>query len=119
MSGFRQLLVWQKSYDLTLGIYTFSRDFPKEERYGITSQLRRAAYSVPANISEGYERNHRKEYLQFLYIAKGSLGELETFLILCRDLEYLTIDNYQELELQRAEIARMLKGLISSLSSNP
>ncbi len=116
MSGFKSLGVWQKSYDLTLDIYRLSKKFPNEERYGITSQLRRAASSVPANISEGYERNHRKEYVQFLHFAKGSLGEIETFLLLCKDLEYLTIDNYTKLELQRAEIGKMLKGLISSLS---
>jgi len=119
MSGFRQLAVWQKSYDLTLKIYTYSVSFPNEERYGITSQLRRAAYSVPSNIAEGYERSHRKEYLQFLHIAKGSLGEIETFLMLCRDLKYLKDENYQDLESQRAEIGKMLKGLIVSLSSNP
>ena len=116
MSGFRQLGVWQKSYDLTLDIYRLSKKFPQEERFGITSQIRRAAYSVPANISEGYERNHRKEYLQFLHIAKGSLGEIETFLMLCKDLEYLAIDDHNKLELQRAEIGKMLRGLIDSLS---
>jgi four helix bundle protein len=119
MSGFKQLAVWQKSYDLTLKIYKYSGSFPNDERYGITSQLRRAAYSVPSNIAEGYERNHRKEYVQFLHIAKGSLGEIETFLMLCRDLTYLTADTYQELEFQRAEVGKMLKGLISSLSTNP
>lgn len=116
MAGFKQLGVWQKSYDLTLDIYRLSRNFPSEERYGITSQLRRAASSIPANISEGYERNHRKEYLQFLYIAKGSLGEIETFMMLCKDLEYFTADDYTKLELQRAEIGKMLRGLIASLS---
>jgi four helix bundle protein len=115
MTGFRTLTVWQKSYDITLDIYRLSRSFPNDERYGITSQLRRAAYSIPANIAEGYERNHRKEYLQFLHIAKGSLGEVETFLMLCKDLQYLTDDNYTKLESQRAEIGKMLKGLISSL----
>jgi len=118
MSGFRQLSVWQKSYALTLKIYNFSKSFPNEERYGMTSQLRRAAYSIPSNIAEGYERNHRKEYLQFLHIAKGSLGEIETFLMLSRDLSYLTADDYRELEFQRAEVGKMLKGLILSLSSN-
>jgi len=117
MGGFRQLLVWQKSYDLTLEIYKLTKDFPAEERFGVTSQLRRAAYSIPSNISEGYERNHRKEYIQFLHIAKGSLGEMETFLLLGRDLGYLNSETYTKLENNRSEIAKMLTGLVQSLSS--
>lgn len=114
--GFKKLLVWQKSYDLTLQIYKLSKSFPKDELYGMTSQLRRAAASIVANISEGYERNHRKEYLQFLHISRGSLGEVETYLMLARDLEYLEKKEYDELECKRSEVARLLQGLISSLS---
>jgi four helix bundle protein len=86
ITGFRELKVWQRAYELTLDLYRITRKFPKAEIYGLTSQLQRAAVSVPANIAEGYERNHRKEYLQFIFIAKGSLGELETLLLLARDL---------------------------------
>jgi len=71
-----------------------TKKFPKAEIYGLTSQLQRAAVSVPANIAEGYERNHRKEYLQFLFIAKGSLGELDTLLLLARDLSYMTVEEF-------------------------
>ena len=92
------------------------RDFPSAEKFGIISQLRRAAYSVPSNISEGYERNHRKEYIQFLHIAKGSLGEMETFLLLSRDLGYLKETTFLELEGKRVEIAKMLTGLVNSLT---
>lgn len=114
--AFRKLTVWQKSYEFVLGVYRYSKTFPREERYGLTSQLQRAVISIPANIAEGYERNHRKEYLQFLHIARGSLGEVETYLLLSRDLEYLTNEAYQALELQRRDIAKLLKGLINSLS---
>jgi four helix bundle protein len=76
ITGFRELKVWQRAYELTLDLYRITRKFPKAEIYGLTSQLQRAAVSVPANIAEGYERNHRKEYLQFLFVAKGSLGSL-------------------------------------------
>lgn len=114
--GFRQLIVWQKAYELVLEVYKITKAFPKEEMYGLVSQMRRAAVSVPANIAEGYERNHRKEYLQFLYIAKGSLGEVETYLFLAKDLGYLSTDNYLVVEQKRIETARLLKGLIKSLT---
>ena len=114
--GFRKLTVWHKSYELVLGVYNCTKKFPKEELYGLVSQLQRAVVSVPANIAEGYERNHRKEYVQFLHIAKGSLGEVETYLMLGRDLEYLTDDEYGELESLRADVGRLLRGLIASLS---
>ena len=116
MQGFRQLTVWQKSYALTLDVYKHTKSFPAEERYGLTSQLRRCVVSVPANIAEGYERNHRKEYLQFLHIAKGSLGETETYLLLSVDLGYLSNETYTLLESQRAEVGRILRGLINSLT---
>jgi four helix bundle protein len=114
--GFRRLIVWQRAYELTLAIYKHTKNFPKSEQYGLTSQIRRAAVSIPANISEGYERRSRKEYLQFLGIAKGSMGEVETYLLLARDLDYLDNEVYEILETQRQEIGRLLKGLIKSLS---
>ncbi len=114
--GFRQLTVWQKAYLLTVDIYKLSKKFPKEELYGLTSQLRRAAVSIPANIAEGYERNHRKEYLQFLYIAKGSLGEVETYFLLAGDLGYITETDYLIMEKKRNEVARTLLGLVRSLT---
>ena len=114
--GFKQLKAWQRGYELVLEVYKVSKNFPKEEIYGLVSQIRRAAVSVPANIAEGYERNHRKEYLQFLHIAKGSLGEVETYLYLAKDLGYLTKDIYLVIEKKRKETACLLKGLIKSLS---
>jgi len=114
--GFKQLTVWQKAYELTLSAYKASRAFPKSEIYGLASQLQRAAASVPANIAEGYERNHRKEYVQFLHIAKGSLGEIETYLLLSRDLGYLSQDAYQDIDEKRQVTSKLLKGLIKSLT---
>lgn len=116
VKGFRTLNAWKKAYELPLEIYRLSRKFPKEETYALASQLQRAAVSVPANIAEGYERNHRKEYLQFLYIAKGSLGEVETYLLLATDLGYLTANEYACTSEIRKETSRLIKGLIKSLS---
>jgi len=114
--GFRQLGVWQKAYEMTLEIYRLTKKFPKSELYGLISQILRAAVSVPANIAEGYERNHKKEYLQFLFIARGSLGEIETLLLLAKDLDYMTDDDHRAIDAKRSETARMLQGLIKSLS---
>ncbi len=113
--GFRTLNAWKKAYELTLLIYHLSKNFPREELYGLSSQLQRAAVSVPANIADGYERNHRKEYLQFLYIAKGSLGEVETYLLLAKDLGYLTETEFCAAGNIREETSRIIKGLIKSL----
>jgi four helix bundle protein len=114
--GFRQLVVWQKAYDLSLEVYILTRTFPKSETYGIISQLQRAVVSIPANIAEGYERNHRKEYLQFLFIAKGSLGEVETYILLAKDLGYLKDADYAVIDEKRKTVSRLLKGLIKSLT---
>ena len=113
--GFKKLIAWQKSYELSLEIYKITKDFPEHERFGLISQMRRAAVSVVANIAEGYERPHRKDYLKFLVIAKGSLSELETFLLLSRDLRYLKMDQYGQIAARREEVGRLLNGLIRSL----
>ncbi len=112
--GFKSLLVWQKSYALTIKIYKVTEKFPKSEIYGLVSQMRRAAISVPANIAEGYERQYNKEYIQFLTVARGSLGELETYLLLAKDLKYITRGTFEELEQSRKEVIRLLQGLIRS-----
>jgi len=87
-SGYRKLRVWQTAFELAKAIYEETNKLPKHELYGLTSQMRRSAVSVAANIAEGYGRNHRKEYLQFLGLANGSLMELETHLLLCEALNY-------------------------------
>lgn len=113
--GFRNLIAWQKAYAFALEIYKATKGFPKDELYGLTSQIRRAAVSISANIAEGYERQHRKEYIQFLTIAKGSLGEVETYLMFARNLGYIRENEYAMLEEMRRETGRLLRGLIKSL----
>lgn len=86
---YRDLEVWKTAIELAKGIQTMTKDFPKDELYGLTSQMRRAAYSIPSNIAEGFARGHTNDYLHFLEIAKGSLFEIETQLILAVEFEYI------------------------------
>ena len=116
MQSYKELFVYQKGYQLSLEIYRVTNNFPKEEIYGIVSQMRRAAISIPCNIAEGYRRGHRKEYIQFLYIAQGSCGELETLLSLSKDLRFLDEQTFNNLYQSQDEISRLLRGLIFSLS---
>jgi len=115
LRNYKELVVWQKSYKLCLEIYGVTKKFPNEERYGLTSQTRRAAVSIPSNIAEGYGRKTTAEYVQFLYIAHGSTCELETQLLLCRDLRYIESKESEILQDHIGEIERMLKALINSL----
>ena len=89
LKNYRELKVWQKSYRLCLDLYRITKEFPKEERYGLTSQMRRAAVSIPSNIAEGYGRRTASDYLRSLYIDYGSICEFETQLLLSGDLNYL------------------------------
>ena len=115
--SYRELIVWQKSIDLTVRTYGLTRRFPAEERYGLTSQMRRAAASVPANIAEGHARRSTGEFLQFLGIARGSLAEVETFLTLSERLDLIQSETSDSLLQDCAEINKMLTGLMRSLSS--
>jgi four helix bundle protein len=114
---FRNIKAWQLADDLTVMVYTATKRFPREELYGLTSQLRRAAYSVPANIAEGANRATKKDYYHFLTIAWGSLAETEYFLHLSKRLGYLLEDDYQKLEALRRETAATLSGLIKAVRS--
>jgi four helix bundle protein len=116
MQSYKELFVYQKGYQLSLEIYRVTNNFPKEELYGIISQMRRAAISIPCNIAEGYRRGHRKEYIQFLYIAQGSCGELETLLSLSWDLSYINEENFAKLYKIQEDVSRLLRALINSLS---
>lgn len=117
ISSFRELKVWQAGIDLTEQVYTLTKQFPKEEMYGLTSQIRRAVVSVPSNIAEGHGRDSTKEFLHFLSIAVGSLFEVETQLIIAQRLGYLDKSNLQPLLFKIEEISKMLKGLQKSLKA--
>ncbi len=114
--NYQDLIVWKKSIDLVSKLYSSTRAFPKEELYGLTSQIRRAGVSIPANIAEGQGRNSRGEFRQFLGIAQGSLAELETLLIISGNLLYLNPQNKEELLQKCEEIGRLLAGLKRSLA---
>ncbi len=115
MKDFRSLKVWEKSHELTLKIYKATDGFPKHELYGVTSQIRRAAVSVPTNIAEGSGKDSDGELKRFFLIAMGSASELEYLLILARDLNYLTDEAYQEMQTQLIEIRKMLNAFIQRL----
>jgi len=119
MTSYRDLIVWQKSRQLVKEIYTLTDRFPKTEVFGLTSQMRRAAVSIPANIAEGHMRKHRREYLQFLRIAFGSGAEIETFFTLAKDLSFIKEQEARQAEKLLDEIMRMLNKLITSLAPKP
>ncbi len=113
--SYRDLIVWQKAIDLVSEIYRLTINFPKEEIFGLVSQMRRAAVSIPSNIAEGHARLSRKEYQYFLGNSRGSLAELETQIIIARNLDFLKEPEMQRLLDQAAELGRILNGLLSSL----
>jgi four helix bundle protein len=115
---FKNIKAWQYADDLAVLVYAKTKSFPREELYGITSQLRRASVSIPANIAEGASREHKREYLNFLYIARGSMAENEYLLHLSRRLGYLQDNEYKKLEDQRKEAAKTLHGLITAVKKN-
>lgn len=116
LKSYKDLIVYQKGYNLSLEIYNATIDYPNDERYGLVSQMRRSAVSIPCNIAEGYSRKNIKEYLQFLHIAYGSCSELETLLSLSKDLGLLNTEKYSKLYLLQEEVSKLLNGLIKSLS---
>lgn len=113
MQNFKDLKVWEKSHQLTLSIYKTSANFPKEEVYSLTNQLRRASASIPANIAEGCGKNSQADLAKFLNISLGSANETEYFLILSRDLDYLTEEQFTVLSNSINEVKAMLINLIS------
>ena len=114
VSDYKELIAYQKSYDLVLRIYQLTDTFPKEEMYGLTSQIRRAAVSIQSNIAEGFMRGS-KEYIQFLKIALGSAAELETQLSLSKDLGYCGIDKFNILNGLTKEVLRLLTSYINKM----
>jgi four helix bundle protein len=115
MRNYRNIKAFQLADDLAFEVYKVTRDFPKEELYGLTSQLRRAGVSVAANIAEGASRKHKKDYMHFLYIARASLAEVEYLLHLSKRLHYLAEESYLIIEEKREETAKTLFGLINAV----
>jgi four helix bundle protein len=115
MKSFNELIVWQKGIQLVKDVYMITRKLPKEETFGLILQIRRSSISIPSNIAEGYGRQHTSEYIRFLRIARGSLNELITQLIMTRELGYVT-DISSELS-KCEEVGKMLNSLIISLST--
>ena len=118
MQNYKELKVWEKSHLFTLKIYEVSKLFPREEFYGLTNQLRRAASSIPANIAEGCAKHSQNELAHFLNIALGSTNEAEYYLILAKDLNYLPETNFSELTDKINEIKAMLIVLIGKVRNN-
>lgn len=115
IKSYRDLEVWQKAMDLAVDCYKLTEKFPTDEKYGLCSQLQRAAASIPANIAEGHSRHHTKEFLQFVSVAKGSLAELETHLILANRLAYIEGNGLEVMLEKTSTLGRMLNGLQRSL----
>jgi len=115
MQDFKSLKVWEKAHGLTLEIYRYTKDFPKEELYSLTNQLRRAASSIPANIAEGCGKKTKADFANFLNIALGSANETEYFLILSRDLNYISQDNFNTLSKEANDVKAMLINLINKV----
>ena len=110
--------MWEKAHQLTLAVYQVTTQFPKEELYGLTSQVRRACASIPANIAEGCGRNGDAELARFLQIAMGSASELDYHLLLARDLKFIEIKDYEPLATDLSEVRRMLNTFIQKLRTN-
>ena len=115
--SFEKLIVLKKSHNFVLKIYELTKKFPKEEMYGLTSQIRRASVSIPSNIVEGKSRNSKKDYLRFLLISRGSLEEVRYQLLLSKDLEYIKEKDYIILYELSNEVGKILNGLINSIKN--
>lgn len=118
VKDFKKLKVWQKGHEMALSVYSATSSFPREETYGLISQLRRAASSVPANIAEGCGCDGSREFARFLTIALRSASETQYHLLLARDLSYLSAQVHQALDDQTTEVKRMLTGLVRKLNTD-
>ena len=118
MKNFRELKVWEKAHQLTLAVYKATTQFPREEQYGLTSQLRRACASIPANIAKDCGRGSDAEFARFLQIAMGSASELEYHLLLARDLNLLRQEEYESLDREATDVKKMLTSFIQKLNAD-
>ena len=116
VQSYKDLIAYQKGYNLSLEIYKVTKDYPPDERFGLISQMRRSAVSIPCNIAKGYSRKNIKEYIQFLHVAYGSCSELETLISLSHDLGLLSTQIYAGLNTLQQEVSKLLNALIKSLS---
>jgi four helix bundle protein len=115
--SFRDLNIWQKGIDLVKDIYKETQNFQREELYGLTKQIRRAAISIPSNIAEGHIRQHRAEFKQFLSVVLGSLAELETQVVISKELHYMSPEISQNLIDQMSSLGKMIRGLIKKITN--
>lgn len=115
INEFYDLEVWQEAHRLVIEIYIMTRNFPKEEMWGITNQLRKAASSVTANIAEGFERFYYKDKIRFYYQSRGSIAEVQTFLLLARDLAYINTETCKKFSEEAVTTRKLLNGLIRSV----
>ena len=118
MRDFKDLKVWNKAHKLVLKLYAITRGFPQEERFGLTSQLRRSIASVPTNIAEGCGRDGQKELARFMRISAGSASESEYLILLAKDLQYIDHTAFKELDTEVNEVKRMLNSFIQKLTAN-
>ena len=116
MTYYKELIVWKKSYELGLDVYKVTKSFPVEEKYGIISQMRRCAISIPSNIAEGSKRSTKKDYRSFILIALGSSAELETQISFSRDLKYLKVEDAVILLSKLDEVMKMLTSMAAKLA---
>jgi len=115
-NSFKDLIVWQKSHQLVLAIYSITKTFPKEEIFSLTNQVRRASVSIAANISEGYKKKTIPNKLNFINIAEGSLEEVKYYIILSKDLKYIDEKNYEQLYNYAEEVGRLISGYEKAIS---
>ncbi|MFW6110376.1 MAG: four helix bundle protein [Patescibacteria group bacterium] len=118
IESFKDLVVWQKGHRLVLAIYKVTSNFPDEEQYGLTSQLRRCAVSITSNIAEGFARKHRKEKIQFLYLALGSLTELQNQITIAHDVGFLKEKELKTITKKTIEVSKLINGSIKAIKDN-
>ncbi|SFB77760.1 four helix bundle protein [Zunongwangia mangrovi] len=118
MKDYKKYLVWQKSHQLTLDVYKLSAQYPREETFNLVSQIKRSSSSIATNIAEGCGRKSDKDFSRFLYISFGSANELEYQILLSKDLNFISAEDYEKLQLQTEKIKKMLSALIKTLNAS-
>jgi four helix bundle protein len=117
ITSFKELRIWQQGIRIVKDVYKISRQLPKDENYGLITQMRRAAVSIPSNIAEGFKRYHPRQYRQHLYMALGSAAELETQLIICNEIGYCSLDDVNEISERLERLAKQTNILIKRINS--